>query len=108
MDPGRVPRWARWPLAYVATLGLSAGLGAATPLGPGNAVFLAGAACVFASVAHVRLGGERTIVGRTLQGMPQWGLDPEKRRREVRRGMGLLLMGLALWGALGAAWVLRA
>ncbi|HWH08932.1 MAG TPA: hypothetical protein VNX21_07010 [Candidatus Thermoplasmatota archaeon] len=107
MDLRRVPRRARWPLAYVAVLALSAGLGALTPLGAGNTVFLAGAACVLGSLAFVRLGGERTIVGRNLQGVPEWGIDPEKRRREVRRGMALFAMGLALWAALGAAALVR-
>lgn len=107
MDPRRLPPWARWLGGYAAALALSAGLGLVTPLGPGNGVFLAGVLCIFASIAHVRLGGERTIVGRSLKGVPQWGLDPEKRRTEVRRGLGLLLLGLALWGALGVATLAR-
>lgn len=107
MDRPRFSPWVAWPVAYVATLVLSAGVGALTPLGAGNAVFLAGALCVFASVGHIRLGGERTVVGRSVQGVPQWGLDPEKRRKEIRRGAGLFLMGLALWVALGVAWLVK-
>lgn len=107
MDPRRLPGFVQWLVAYVALLALSSGLGLLTPLGPGNAVFLAGALAVFASIAFVRLGGERTVVGRSLKGVPQWGVDPEKRSHEIRRGLAALLLGLALWGALGVAWLLR-
>lgn len=105
------PAWARWPAVWLALLVLSAGIGALTPLGSGNAVFFAGAALVLASLWFVRLGGgprekvvARDIMGRPLVKEPQ---APEERRREIGLGMGLFLVGLALWAALGLWHVLR-
>lgn len=96
----RVTRALNWVGAYALVLALASGLGALTRLGPGNAVFLAGAACIFGSIAFIRIGGDKTLVGRTMMGAPKWGRDPERRREEIGLGIKLLALGLALWAAL--------
>lgn len=104
-----LPEPSRWALAYVALLAGSAGLGAATPLGAGNGVFLAGAVAILASVTQIRLGGPRQkVVGRTMKGAPLKGPMPsDERRQEIQRGVGLFLLGLAMWAPLLALYVAR-
>lgn len=104
---GRLPAPARWALAYAALLALASAVGALTPLGVGNAIFVAGACAVLASLAFIRLGGERTRAGRDITGAPLWTVDPDARRAEIRRGLRIFLLGVALWAALGLAGLLR-
>lgn len=101
-----MPLAAQWGLALVILL-LVGAMGTFTPWGAGNVTFVLGAACILASLGFVRLGGDRTIVGRTLQGEPLWDVDTKKRGKEIQRGVALFLLGLALWGALGVSWAVR-
>lgn len=105
-----LPAWARWGALYAAALAASALLALLTPLTLGDGVFVAGGALILASVTQVRLGGpRREVVGRTPDGVAiRREVEPEKRERELRRGMGLFLVGVALWLTLGAAVWLRA
>jgi hypothetical protein len=99
----RVPAWARWPLAYAAALALCLLVAALTPLDVGGALFLGGAAGVFASAAILRTGGHRKVVTlRAPDGTPlkREPLPPEARRREVRLGVGVFLLALGLWALL--------
>lgn len=95
-----VPGWGKWVLAYVAALGLSSLVGYATPLGVGNAIFLAGAAAVLVSLTFIRLGGPKALVGRDLKGKPMFDYDNQKRNAELKRGVGIFLLGMALWAVL--------
>lgn len=94
------PAWAKWLAAFFATLAACALVGRATPLGAGNAIFLGGAVAIFASLVFIRLGGPKALVGRDRKGKPIFDLDPERRRKEIRRGAALFLLGAALWAVL--------
>lgn len=98
----RLPAWARWPLAYVALVAASALVGWPT-IGIGNAIFIAGAALVGVSLFDIRHGGRRKIVvARSLDGKPltkEW-MPEQEREREIRRGVRLFLLGLAMWATL--------
>ncbi|GEM_PF-4895956 len=96
-----IPRWARWPLAYLAVVAACFAVGRPTPLGFGNAMFLAGAVALGWSLTHVRLGGSKTMVGRDPDGKPVYTLDAPKRKAEIRRGLALFAFALALWLPLG-------
>jgi hypothetical protein len=96
------PAWAKWLAAFAAMLSFSALAGFVTPLGVGNAVFLAGAACILGSLLFIRLGGPKALVGRELKGKPVFGFDSAARREELRRGVGLFLLGAAMWAILVA------
>lgn len=101
----RVPAWGRWVLAYLGAAGLCSLVGALTPLRVGGGLFLGGAALVLASAAILRTGGERKVVTvRAPDGTPlkREPVDPERRRREVRLGVGLFLLALGLWAPLAA------
>lgn len=90
----------RW-LALFAGIGVvAAALGALFRIGPGNGIFLAGAGTLVASLYFLRLGGPKTMVGRDIDGRPRWGLDPEKRGDEIRRGLFVFSVAMALWGVL--------
>lgn len=102
-----LPGPARWLIAFAGLLAGPALVGWLTPLGPGNAVFLTGAIAILASLAFVRLGGDHTVVGRSLKGEPQWGVDQEKRAREIQTGLAIFALGVALWGVLLVAWLVR-
>ena len=93
----------RWLAAFGVVAAASALVGALTPLGVGGALFVAGAVAVFASIGFVRLGGAKTLVGRTPGGVPIFGDDPAKRERELRMGIGVFVLALALWAA-AVAW----
>lgn len=97
--------WARGLAAYALLLGLG-GLLALTPwLDWGTALFLLGALLVLASAALIRTGGQRTEVTlRTPDGTPlkREPVEPERRRREIRLGLFLFALALALWAPL--AW----
>ena len=96
----RAPAWARWALAYLAAAGLCALAGALTPLQPGGGLFLGGAAAVLVAAALLRTGGERKVVTlRAPDGTPlrREPVDPERRRKEIRLGVGVFLLGLGLW-----------
>lgn len=96
----RVPPWVRWPLAYAAAAGLCLLAAALTPLDPGGALFLGGAAGVLVAAAILRTGGERKAVTlRAPDGTPlkREPLSPDARRREVRLGVGVFLLALGLW-----------
>lgn len=93
----RIPSWARWPLAYLATVALCFAVGWPTPLGFGNAMFLAGVVALAWSLTYVRLGGPKALVGRTPKGRPIFEADEEKRRHELRRGFSLFAFAMALW-----------
>ena|ERR1051325_7332275 len=97
------PGWAKWLLAYVAALAVSSLVGFVTPLGAGNAIFIAGALAVFASLTFIRLGCPKAMVGRDLKGKPIFDYDAKKRGSEIRRGLGIFLLGLALWAVLVAS-----
>lgn len=105
-DPRGWPRPLQLAAALCAALALALVVGGLTQLGIGNAVFIEGALLILASIGFVRLGGERTLVARDIDGRPQWGIAPEKRRREVRRGLTLLGLGLTLWALLLVEWLL--
>jgi len=100
MTPGTRRRLARWIGSYLLLVALSVALGRLTPLGVGNALFFAGVACIAASLFHIRLGGPKTLVGRSMKGVPQYDVDEEKRRAEIARGWRLFFLGLALWALL--------
>ena len=104
------PVWVRWLLSYGVVGLASAGVGAVTPLGVGNATFLVGAAFVLASAFYLRTGGQRmTITVRAPDGTPlrREPVDPVARAHEIRRGVFLFLLGLALWTPLAVqAYVL--
>lgn len=97
-----LPAWARWPLAYVALVGASALLGWPT-IGAGNAIFVTGAALVASSLFYIRHGGRRKmVVARAMDGKPlkkDW-MPESEREREIRKGIGLFLLGFALWATL--------
>jgi len=93
----RVPAWARWPLAYAGTVALCVAVGWPTPLGVGNAMFLAGVVALVWSLTYVRLGGSKALVGRTAKGKPVFDVDAEKRKHEIRRGLSLFAFAMALW-----------
>jgi hypothetical protein len=107
MLPDRVPRWARWPLAYAGTIGVCALVGLPTPLGFGNAVFLAGVVALAWSLTHVRLGGSKTMTGRDAHGKPIYTVDAPQRKAEIRRGMALFAFAMALWAPLAIVAYLR-
>ena len=102
----RLAPWSRWLLAYAAAVALCLLAALLTPLDAGGALFLGGAAGVLASAAILRTGGERKVVtlrapdGKPLRREP---VDPETRRREIRRGVGVFLLGLGLWALLPLA-----
>lgn len=91
-----------WPLLYAVTLSVSALLGYAT-FGVGNAVFVAGALAILASVGFVGAGGETRIkIVRNITGFPVTleKVDPVKRQAQISTGMKVFLLGLALWAPL--------
>lgn len=98
---GALPRLARAALAYLAALAASALLGAWT-IGIGSVVFIAGALCIFGSLVFIRHGGQRRVVtARAQDGKPlrkEW-LPPEEREAEIRRGLDIFLVGIALWAS---------
>jgi hypothetical protein len=97
-----LPAPARWPLAFLALLAASALVGRLS-VGVGNAVFLAGALLVLGSLLFIRHGGRRkVVVARAPDGKPlRRELVPDDvRAGEVRRGVALFLLGIALWAAL--------
>lgn len=97
-----LPAWARWPFAYLALVAASALVGWPT-IGVGNAVFVAGAALIAASLFYIRHGGRRkVVVARAMDGKPlkkDW-MPEADREREIRKGVGLFLLGSALWATL--------
>lgn len=101
----RLPSPARWVVALAVLVAAGAVAGIVARVGTGNGVFLAGTAAMLASLLDFRLGGPRTRIGRTIDGAPLWGLDPAKRRKEIRRGWFVFSLGAASWlvllGALG-------
>lgn len=99
----RVPRWARWPLAYVAVVAVCFAVGYPTPLGFGNAMFLAGVAGLVWSLTYVRLGGSKALVGRDEKGKPVYDHDSPRRKAEIRRGLALFAFAMALWAPLAVA-----
>lgn len=103
----RLPPAARWPLVWLGLLVGSGGLGRLIGIGAGNGIFLAGVGAILLSLNDIRLGGERTRFGRDIAGKPLWGIDPLKRHAEMRRGVSLFLVGLALWAVLGGAILLH-
>ena len=99
----RWPAAARWVVAYAALLGLCALVGLATPVGFGNAAFVAGAALILASLAFIRTGGSRRrVLVRDVKGTPiaMERVPSGERDVEIRRGVGLFLLGLGLWAPL--------
>jgi hypothetical protein len=103
----RIPKPVRWPLAYVGTLALCALVGLPTPLGFGNAVFLAGVIALAWSLTYVRLGGSKTMTGRDVMGKPVYTVDAPQRKAEIRRGLALFAFAMALWAPLAVlAYVL--
>lgn len=95
-----LPGWQRWLVVYAA-LALSATLvGLATPMHVGTAFFLVGAIVMLVSLSKIRLGGHRaTITQRDIQGRPLFKektILPE-RENDIREGIGIFLLGLALW-----------
>lgn len=105
-----LPAGARGPALGLVLQGASAGVGAMTPVGSGNAVFATGAALVLASIWFVRLGGgprevvvARDVMGRPRERAPQ---PADERRAEIATGLRLFFTGLALWAALGLWHVL--
>jgi hypothetical protein len=96
----RIPAPARWPLAYAGTLALCALVGLPTPLGFGNAVFLAGVAALAWSLTHIRLGGSKTMTGRDMHGKPIYTVDAPQRKAEIRRGLAVFAFAMALWAPL--------
>lgn len=94
------PPWVRWLAAFASALALSSALGALTPVGAGNAVFFTGVAAVFWSLAYVRFGGDKTPIWRDLKGKATWGVDPQLRRAEIRKGIAIFLVGLGLFAFL--------
>jgi len=91
---------AKWLVSFAAVVAAGAAVGWVARIGVGNGLFLAGVGPILWSLSLIRLGGERTRVGRTLEGRPLWGLDPDLRRQEVRRGLSFFAMGLSVWGVL--------
>lgn len=96
-----IPSWAKWIVAFATILPLAAGIGIVLGIGPGNAVFMAGAGAILGSLFYIRLGGDKAIVDRTIHGKPILGVDEEKRKKEIGTGLRLFLLGAALWAALG-------
>jgi hypothetical protein len=99
-----VPAAARWAGLFVALGGASAGLGALLRVGAGNGIFLAGVGTLLVSLTFIRLGGPKTLVGRDIKGKPIWGLDNDKRSKEIRRGWFVFSLAMALWGVLLVAF----
>ena len=95
--------WQRWLAAYAVLALLAALVGLATPMHVGTAFFLTGAVVVLVSLSKIRLGGHRkTITQRDIQGRPifkETTVVPE-RERDIREGIGVFLLGLALWAPL--------
>jgi hypothetical protein len=102
----RWPPLARWALLYVAVVAACVAVGYPTPLGVGNALFLAGAAALLWSLTSIRLGGPKALTGRDARGRPVYGDDPPARRAEIRRGLAAFAFAMALWAPLLAkiAW----
>ena len=101
----RAPLWARWVAAYLVLLLLAALLAVLPWLDLGGAMFLLGALGVLVAAFLLRTGGERRVVTlRAPDGTPlrREPVDPERRAREVRLGVFLFLLGLALWAPLAA------
>lgn len=100
----RLPAWARWALGYAAALALCLLLGALTPWDAGAFLFLGGALAILASAWMIRLGGPRSAVtlrapdGKILRREP---MPEDERRMEIRRGLAVFALGLALWAAMG-------
>lgn len=94
------PWWLRWPALYLVAAMLASAVGAAT-FGVGNALFVAGALLILASLGFLRTGGARSVVvSRDIQGRKVKELVPkEKRDREIARGVALFLVGVALWAS---------
>lgn len=105
MERATLPRWAKGLVAYVALVALGALVGALTPLRAGEVVFVLGALVILYSLTFIRLGGPLTVISRPLRGKPVWGVDPERRGRELRDGFAVFALGAALWATLAVAWL---
>ena len=94
--------WQRWLVAYAASLAASFLVGRLTALGVGNALFIAGGLATFASIGFIGLGGERTVTHRDIRGyvISKETLAPEKRRAQLRTGMAIFGLAIALWIAI--------
>ena len=105
---GRIPRWARWPLAYLILVSLSALVGLVA-FDFGSVAFALGIACVFVSLFFIRMGGPRRVVTQRAQdGTPlvrEWMPEAE-REREIRAGVAIFLLGIALWMTAIASYAL--
>ena len=104
------PRWQRWLLTYAALAALGLVVGLATPLGTGNSWFIEGALVMLYSLSFIRLGSHRrTIVHRDIQGRRLFKEEiiDEKRETEIRRGVKVFAMGMALWALLALDVVVR-
>lgn len=84
-------------------------MGALTPLVVGDALFLAGAVVILVSLGRIRLGGARKkVIHRDLQGrrlFTEMVVAPE-RAQEIRQGLALFALGLALWAPLPVLYIL--
>lgn len=109
-SPRRALRTLGVGLAACACAGLLVALVAAlTPWEWGAVAFVLGAALVVAAAALLRTGGQRkTVTVRAPDGTPlrKEPVDPERREKEIRVGLFLFLLGLALWTPLALrAWL---
>lgn len=104
------PRWQRWLGAYAAIVLAALLVGVVTPLGAGNAWFIAGALVILASLGFIRLGSHRkAIVHRDLDGRRLFKehVISEERETQIQLGVRLFLLGLAVWALLLADYLWR-
>lgn len=103
----RLPWLARWAACYLGAAALCGLAALATPLDLGGALFLGGAAGVLVSAGIVRLGGPRfRVAKREPRSGKALALEPvpeDERETEIRRGVGLFLLSVALWALIPLA-----